>query len=108
MAGTGRSFLVASLLVALLAPSVAFSDAAPMASGGTSEPPSTLAGSPTAFAERLATSHRPTAGARSGDSLQDGLELIVLAAVCALAVALYSSASAERDRTPSARWRRRR
>ncbi len=107
MAGTGRSFLVASVLAALLAPSVAFSDAA-VASGGTTEPPSTLAGSPTAFAERLAASNRPTAGARSGDSLQDALELIVLAAVCALAVALYSSASAERDRTPSARWRRRR
>jgi hypothetical protein len=108
MERTGRSFLAVGALVALLALSAATGDAAPVAAGGTIEPPSTLAGSPTAFAERLAASHKPTTSARAGDSLQEALELIVLAAVCALVVALYSSASAERDRSsPAARRRRR-
>ena len=108
MERTGRSFLAAGALVALLVLSAASGDAAPAASGGTTEPPSTLAGSPTAFAERLAAPRTPTTSARAGDSLQEALELIVLAAVCALAVALYSSASAERDRSsPAARRRRR-
>ena len=108
MERTGRSILALSAVVALLALSVATGDAAPVASGGPTEPPSTLAGSPTAFAERLVAPRTPTTRARAGDSLQEALELIVLAAVCALAVALYSSASAERDRSsPAARRRRR-
>src|SRR5262249_662481 len=109
MERTVRSLCAASTLVALLALSAAIGHAAPPASGATVEPPSsTLSESPTAFAERLAASHAPATGFREGDSLREALELIVLAAVCALGAALYSSVSDQRDGTSKAARRRRR
>lgn len=102
MERTGRSFLAAGPLVVLLALSAATGHAAPTGSGESIEPPSTLSESPTAFAERLAASHTSTTDPRAGNSLQEVLELLVLAVVCAIGVALYSSASARRDRTPGA------
>jgi hypothetical protein len=96
MGRTERSFLAASI-AALLVLSAATAAAAPAASGGTSEPTVPPSGSATAFAERIAAGQAPATGARAGASLQSVLELIVLAAVCAIGVAFYSSASGRRD-----------
>jgi|SoiMethySBSTD1v2_1073268.scaffolds.fasta_scaffold892735_2 hypothetical protein len=70
------------------------------------DPASTLAGSPTAFAERIAASRTAT-GARIGESLREILELVVLAAVCAIGVAFYSAASTGPDERPLPGPRRR-
>jgi hypothetical protein len=108
MGRTGRWFLAASATAAVLALSAATAVAAPAAADPPHDPPATLAGSPTAFAERIAGSRAPTVAARSGTSLQSLVELIVLTAVCAIGVAFYSSVSTRRDSVFSpARPRRR-
>ena len=73
------------------------------------EPSSARDASPTAFAERVTATRTATATARTGESLQGILELIALAAVCAIGVAFYSSAttSGGDDRSTSSRPRRR-
>jgi len=94
MGRTGRQVLVAGSIVLLLASSAVTGVAAPIASGGPIEPSSTLSGSPAAFAERVTATHGQGAGGRGTGSLQTALELIVLAAACAIGAAFYSSTSA--------------
>ena len=99
---TERWCLVAASIVLLLVPSVLPAVAAP-APGGASEV--NLSEPPAAFAERITTRHRGSAGK---GSMQEAIELIVLATVCAIGVAFYSSASSDRDDTQvSTRERRR-
>ena len=97
MGRTERRVLVAGSIVLLLASSAVTGVAAPVASGGPLEPSSTLSGSPAAFAERVTATHGPGAGGRSLGSLQTAIELIALAAACAIGVAFYSSTSAPSD-----------
>jgi hypothetical protein len=99
MGRTERRVLVAGSIVLLLALSAVTGVAAPVASAGPIEPSSTLSGSPTAFAERVTATHGQGAGWRSTGSLQTALELIVLAVVCAIGAAFYSSTSAPSDGT---------
>jgi hypothetical protein len=106
MGRTGRWFLATSA-IGLIALSAATVAAAPAVADRRLEPPSTLGGSPTAFAERIAAAHPPAARARDHESLRSLLELIALTIVCAIAVAFYSSVSARRYDTPmSSRSRR--
>jgi hypothetical protein len=108
MGRTGRGFLAAIATAVLLAPSTETVVAAPAVADRRHEPPSTLAGSPTAFAERIAAAHPPAASAPDGESLQSVLELIALTVICAIAVAFYSSASTPGDDpSTSSRPRRR-
>lgn len=101
---TERSWLVAVSIALLLVSSVLPVVAAP-APGA--ERPVTQSESPAAFAERVTASHGGYTGGRSG-SLQNAIELIVLAAVCAIGVAFYSSTSSGSDGTQvPARLRRR-
>jgi hypothetical protein len=82
---------VIGLLLAVSAPvGAAPSDA----SAGTTE--SMAAASPVAFAERITSEVRRPAGR---DSWQNALELIVLAATCAIGVAFYSAATARHTDT---------
>jgi hypothetical protein len=109
MGRTERWGLVVGSIALLLALSAPSAGATPVASDGpAAASSSTLSGSPAEFAERITSLHEQHVSARIGGSLQDAIELIVLAAVCAVGVAYYSSASAERDgaRVP-ARIRRR-
>ena len=99
MGRTERRVLVVGSTVLLLALSAVTAVAAPVASGGFPEPSSTLSGSPTAFAERVTATRGPGAGGRGTQPLQSALELIVLAAACAIGVAFYSSTSAPSDGT---------
>ena len=99
MGRTERRVLVAGSIVLLLALSAASGVAAPVASGGPIEPSSTLSGSPAAFAERVTATHGQGAGGRGIASLQDAIELIVLAAACAIGVAFYSSTTAPSEGT---------
>ena len=99
MGRTERRVLVAGSIVLLLALSAVTGVAAPVASGGPLEPSSTLSGSPAAFAERVTATHGQGASGRSTGSLQTAIELIVLAAACAIGVAFYSSTSAPSDGT---------
>ena len=105
MGHTERRFLVATSIVFLLAASAAAGAAAPAASGGTTERSSASA-SPTTFAERVVAGGGQ-AGREAG-SWQDTIELIVLAATCAIAVAFYAAATAQRtDSRVPVRVRRR-
>jgi hypothetical protein len=99
MGRTERSVLVVGSIVWLFALSAATGVAAPVASDGASERSSTLSESPAAFAERVTASHGPGAGGRGSGSLQNAIELIVLATACAIGVAFYSAASAPSDGT---------
>jgi len=99
MGRTGRRVLVAGSIVLLLASSAVTGVAAPVASGGPLEPSSTLSGSPAAFAERVTATHGQGAGGGSIGSLLTAIELIALAAACAIGVAFYSSTSAPSDGT---------
>jgi hypothetical protein len=82
------------LLLALSAVTVLAAPITPGAPGGPTERSSTLvSASPAVFAERV-TAAQQSAGDRSLASLQTTFELIVLAGVCAVGVALYSAASA--------------
>jgi hypothetical protein len=108
MERTERWFLVASSIVVLLASSVMPGIAAPAASDPALDQPATLSGSPAAFAERVTASHGGYANGRAIGSVGNAIELIVLAAVCAIGVAFYSSTSARGDGTRvPARIRRR-
>ena len=105
MGHTERRFLVATSIVFLLAASAAAGAAAPAASGGTTER-SPASASPTTFAERVVAGGGQ-AGREAG-SWQDTIELIVLAATCAIAVAFYAAATAQRtDSRVPVRVRRR-
>jgi hypothetical protein len=97
--GRTAQMLVAGSIVLLLASSAATALAAPGASGGPSERSSTLvSASPAVFAERVTAAHQGAGGGGLG-SLQNAIELIVLAGVCAVGVAFYSAASSQRDGT---------
>ena len=101
MERTERWCLVASIAL-LLVSSVLPAVAAPAPGGASgvnlSEPPAV-------FAERITASH---GGSTGKGSMQNAIELIVLATVCAIGVAFYSSASSARNDTQvSTRERRR-
>jgi hypothetical protein len=106
--GRMGQILVAGSTVLLLALSAVTALAAPVASGGPAERSSTLVStSPVVFAERVTAAHQST-GDRGFGSLQNTIELIVLAGVSAVGVAFYATASAQRDSTRvPARIRRR-
>jgi hypothetical protein len=97
MGHTERRFLVATSIVFLLAASAAAGAAAPAASDGTTERSSSASASPTTFAER-AVAGGGQAGREAG-SWQNAIELIALAGTCAIAVAFYSAATAQRTDT---------
>jgi hypothetical protein len=108
MGPTERRFLGAAAAIAFLlglsAPTGAAppgaSDAAPIASP-------TLSESPAAFAERV-TAGGDGSGTRRAGSWQSAVELIALVGTCAIAVAFYSAATAQRSDPPVAGRRRRR
>jgi hypothetical protein len=108
MGRTERRLFVVGSIVLLLASSAVTGVAAPVASGGLNEPLSTLSGSPAAFAERVTAARGQGVGGHSTGSLQAAIELIVVAATCAIGVAFYSSTSTQREGTRvPARIRRR-
>jgi hypothetical protein len=95
--GRMGQILVAGSTVLLLALSAVTVLAAPARSDSPTGRSSTLvSASPAVFAERVATAHRDS-GDRGFGSLQTTVELIVLAGVCAVGVALYSAASTPSD-----------
>ena len=97
MGRTERRFLVATSIVVLLAASAAAGAAAPAASDAATERPSSLSASPVAFAERVIA--RSDHAGRGAGSWQNAIELIALAGTCAIAVAFYSAATAQRTDT---------
>ena len=92
MGRTEQRLLVAGLIAFLLAVSAATGAAATDARAATLERVSSA--SPTAFAERITAGDAHSAASR--DSWQTAIELIVLIATCAIAVAFYSAATAQR------------
>jgi hypothetical protein len=98
MGRTERCSLVAASIVVLIAVSAVVGAAAPVSGGGPGHGPSTLSGSPVAFAEAVTARHAPAIGWR--ESLHDAIGLIVLATACALGVAFYSTAPGERESAP--------
>ena len=98
---TERWCLVASIALLLVSsglPAVAAPTPGGASGVNLSEPPAV-------FAERITASH---GGSTGKGSMQNAIELIVLAMVCAIGVAFYSSASSDRDDTQvSTRERRR-
>lgn len=97
MGHTERRFLVAASIAVLL-PLIAVPGAAtPAGSSDAAAPPSSVSASPAAFAERFIADDRPTASRAA--SWQNALELLVLAGICAVAVAFYSAATARRSDT---------
>jgi hypothetical protein len=99
---TARWFLAASIVL-LLVSSVLPAVAAPAPGGASGVNPSEP---PAVFAERITARHGGYSGKQG--SIQDAIELIVLATVCAIGVAFYSSATPGRDGTQvSMRLRRR-
>ena len=103
MAGTERWGQLSGSLVLLLVLTAAVAAPASAASDGTS--PSLAGAPPAAFAERIA--NRPGPGA-SETSILAAIELIVLAAACAVGVAYYSAARERYDAVRSRRLTRRR
>jgi hypothetical protein len=104
MGRTERRYVVAASIVFLLGlmaePGAALSAGPDETAQASSEP----SASPAAFAERAAAG----SVTRGMDSLRSALELIVLAAACAIAVALYSAADGQRRQDGiSARMHRR-
>jgi hypothetical protein len=97
--GRMGQILVAGSTVVLLALSAVTVLAAPGGPGEPTERSSTLvSASPAVFAERVTAAHQAS-GDRGLGTLQTTFELIVLAGVCAVGVALYSAASAPSDDT---------
>jgi hypothetical protein len=100
MGRTERWGLVVGSFALLLTLSAPYGGAAPVAPDGpAAASSSTLSGPPAEFAERITRLHERHVGERTGESLLNAIELIVLAAVCAAGVAYYSSAAAEQDAT---------
>ena len=104
MAGTERWGQLSGSLVLLLVLTAAVAAPASAASDGAS--PSLAGAPPVAFAERIA--NRPSAGGLGETSIIAGIELILLAAACAVAVAYYSAARERYDQVRSRRLTRRR
>jgi hypothetical protein len=104
MAGTERWGQLSGSLVLLLVLTAAVAAPASAASDGAS--PSLAGAPPAAFAERIA--NRPSAGGLGETSIIAGIELILLAAACAVAVAYYSAARERYDAIRSRRLTRRR
>lgn len=99
---TERWCLVASIVL-LLVSSVLPAVAAPAPGGASAVNPSEP---PAVFAERITASRGGYPGKQG--SIQDAIELIVLATLCAIGVAFYSSATSGHDDTQvSTRLRRR-
>jgi hypothetical protein len=99
MAGTERWAQLSGSLVLLLVLTAGV--AAPALAGSDGASPSLAGAPPAAFAERIAA--RPTSTGLSETSFIAAIELIVLAAACAVAVAYYSAA---RERYDAVRPRR--
>jgi hypothetical protein len=87
---------VAVSSVFLLVLTVAAGTAAPADLDGATERPLPLSTSPVVFAERIAASGTTS---RDEESWRTAIELIVLAGTCAIAVAFYSAATAQRTDT---------
>ena len=104
MAGTERWAPLSGSLVLLLVLTAAV--AAPASAASDSASPSLAGAPPAAFAERIA--NRPSAGGLGETSIIAGIELILLAAACAVAVAYYSAARERHDQVRSRRLTRRR
>jgi hypothetical protein len=104
MAGTERWAPLSGSLVLLLVLTAAV--AAPASAASDSASPSLAGAQPAAFAERIAA--RPTSTGLSETSFIAAIELIVLAAACAVAVAYYSAARERYDAVRSRRLTRQR
>jgi hypothetical protein len=104
MAGTERWGQLSGSLVLLLVLTAAVAAPASAASDGAS--PSLAGAPPVAFAERIA--NRPAPSGASETSIIAAIELVVLAAACAVAVAYYSAARERYDQVRSRRLTRRR
>ena len=104
MAGTERWGQLSGSLVLLLVLTAAV--AAPASAASDSASPSLAGAPPAAFAERIA--NRPTGVGLGETSIVAVIELIVLAATCAVGVAYYSAARERYDAVRSRRLTRRR
>jgi len=104
MAGTERWARLSGSLVLLLVLTAA--GAVPAFAAAESASPSLAAAPPAAFAERIA--NRPTSTSLSETSILTAIELIVLAAACAVAVAYYSAAAERHEALRARRSIRRR
>jgi hypothetical protein len=105
MAGTERWGQLSGSLVLLLVLTAAVA-AAPASAASDGASPSLASAPPAAFAERIA--NRPSPSGASETSILAAIELIVLAAACAVAVAYYSAARERYDQVRSRRLTRRR
>jgi hypothetical protein len=99
MGCTERRFFVATSIVVLLAVGVTTGATASARPDGATEPSSSLVASPTAFAQRITADDARGVGLRGTDSWHNAIALIVLAGTCAIAVAFYSAATAQRTDT---------
>ena len=106
MGRTERWFLGAAAIAFLLGLSAPTGAAPPDASDAAPIASPTLSESPAAFAERV-TAGGDGSGTRRAGSWQNAIELIALVGTCAIAVAFYSAATAQRSDPPVARRRRR-
>jgi hypothetical protein len=104
MAGTERWAPLSGSLVLLLVLTAAV--AAPASAASDSASPSLAGAPPAAFAERIA--NRPAGAGLGETSIIAVIELIVLAAACAVGVAYYSAARERYDAVRSRRLTRRR
>ena len=104
MAGTERWARLSGSLVLLLVLTAAGAAPASATSDGAS--PSLAAAPAAAFAERIAG--RPASASPGETSILAAIELVVLAAACAVAVAYYSAASERHEALRARRATRRR
>jgi hypothetical protein len=104
MAGTERWAPLSGSLALLLV--LTAGAAAPASAAYDGASPSLASAPPAAFAERIA--NRPTSASSGETSITAAIELIVLAAACAVAVAYYSTARERYDAVRSRRLTRRR
>jgi hypothetical protein len=107
MGRTERQRFVLGSVVFLLALSGFADGGALAASDAVGEPPSSLDGSPVAFAERVTGGQDHGPGSKAGGSFRTAIELIVLVAVCGIAVAFYSASDGRGGRRVLTRTRRR-
>jgi hypothetical protein len=94
MGRTERRWFVEMSIGFLLAASAATGAAASVGTDVAIEPSSSRSASPAAFAERITTRDSRAVALRGAAAWQNAIELIVLAGVCAIAVAYYSAATA--------------